>query len=121
LKHFKWEPQGKRRKHKKPLASEIAACRPWLNAEFTVMHPKIVVCLGLTAARSVLGRPIRLGDERGKFLSSATGPDTFVTIHPSAILRHPEREQQKQEYARFVTDLKLVQQKLLQFPTHPAA
>ena len=121
VKHFKWEPQGKRRKHKKPLASEIAACRPWLNAELTVTQPKIVVCLGLTAAQSVLGRPIRLGDERGKFLSGATGPETFVTIHPSSILRHPEREQQKQEYARFVRDLKLVQQKLLQFPTDPAA
>jgi uracil-DNA glycosylase family protein len=121
VKHFKWEPQGKRRKHKKPLASEIAACRPWLSAELTVTHPKIVVCLGLTAAQSVLGRPIRLGDERGKFLSGGTGPETFVTIHPSSILRHPEREQQKQEYARFVRDLKLVQQKLLQFPTDPAA
>jgi uracil-DNA glycosylase len=121
VKHFKWEPQGKRRKHKKPLASEIAACRPWLDAEFTVTQPKIVVCLGVTAAQTVLGRPIRLGDERGKFLASLAGRETFVTIHPSAVLRHPEREQQKHEYERLVADLMQVQHKLLQGPTDPAA
>ena len=113
VKHFKWEPQGKRRKHKKPLASEIAACRPWLDAELTVTQPKIVVCLGVTAAQTVLGRSIRLTDERGKFQLSPAGRETFVTIHPSAVLRHPEREQQTQEYERLVADLAQVQQKLL--------
>jgi uracil-DNA glycosylase family protein len=121
VKHFKWEQQGKRRKHKKPLASEIAACRPWLNAELTVTKPKIVVCLGVTAAQTVLGRPIRLGEERGKFALTASGFDTFVTIHPSAVLRHPDREQQKQEYAQFVTDLTRVKQKLLQFNSEAAS
>ena len=113
VKHFKWEPQGKRRKHKKPLASEIAACRPWLAAELTVTQPKIVVCLGVTAAQTVLGRSIRLTDERGKLQLSPAGRETFVTIHPSAVLRHPEREQQTQEYERLVADLAQVQQKLL--------
>jgi DNA polymerase len=121
VKHFKWEPQGKRRKHKKPLASEIAACRPWLDAELIVTRPKIVVCLGVTAAQTVLGRSIRLGDERGKFLTSLAGRETFVTIHPSAVLRHPERELQKQEYERLVTDLKQVQYKLLQGDSDPPA
>jgi DNA polymerase len=112
VKHFKWEPQGNRRKHKKPLASEIAACRPWLSAELKVTQAKIVVCLGVTAAQTMLGRPIRLGDERGKFHVSGSGPEVFVTTHPSAVLRHPEREQQKLEYERLVTDLSLVRAKL---------
>ena len=119
VKHFKWEPQGKRRKHKKPLASEIAACRPWLEAELTVTQPKIVVCLGVTAAQTVLGRSIRLTDERGKFQLSPAGRETFVTIHPSAVLRHPDREQQTQEYERLVADLAQVQQKLLHGRSNP--
>jgi uracil-DNA glycosylase family protein len=121
VKHFKWEQQGKRRKHKKPLASEIAACRPWLNAELTVTKPKIVVCLGVTAAQTVLCRPIRLGEERGKFALTAAGYDAFVTIHPSAVFRHPEREQQKQEYAQFVMDLARVKQKLLRIDAAAAS
>jgi uracil-DNA glycosylase family protein len=119
VKHFKWEPQGNRRKHKKPLASEIAACRPWLTAELKVTQPKIVVSLGLTAAQSLLGRPIRLGEERGKFLMSGLGREVFITIHPSAVLRHPEREQQKLEYARFVSDLALVQARLSEAERNP--
>jgi DNA polymerase len=121
VKHFKWEPQGKRRKHKKPLASEIAACRPWLSAEIQATRPKIIVCLGATAAQSVFGRPMSIGATRGSFLSSASSPDTFITTHPSAILRFPERQQQKEEYARFVTDLKRVQQRLVQIQTDSAA
>ena len=112
VKHFKWEPQGKRRKHKKPLASEIAACRPWLTAELQVTRPKIIVCLGVTAAESVLARRIRLQEERGRFLSAAFAPNILVTAHPSAILRSPEKEQRDAEYLRFVKDLKLVQRRL---------
>jgi DNA polymerase len=112
VKHFKWEPQGNRRKHKKPLASEIAACRPWLMAELKVTQAEIVVCLGLTPSQSLLGRPVRLGDVRGKFLMSGLGREVFITIHPSAVLRHPERDQQKLEYAHLVSDLALVQAKL---------
>ncbi|MGH7231511.1 MAG: UdgX family uracil-DNA binding protein [Nitrospiraceae bacterium] len=112
VKHFKWEPQGKRRKHKRPSAVEMAACRPWLAAEVDLIRPKILVCLGVTAAQSVLRRSIRLGDERGKFYKTDLAPETFITIHPSSILRHPEREQQQEEYRRFVDDLRLVHRKL---------
>jgi uracil-DNA glycosylase family protein len=119
VKHFKWEPQGNRRKHKKPLASEIAACRPWLSAELKLTQPTIVVCLGVTATQSILGRPIRLADERGKFRASESGHEVFVTIHPSAVLRHPTREQQKLEYERLVSDLMLVQGKLRETERHP--
>lgn len=111
VKHFKWEPMGKRRKHKKPLASEIKACRPWLEAEIALIRPEVVVCLGHTAAQGVFGRPIRLGDERGKF-RQAGDTALFVTIHPSAILRFPEPEEQEREYARFVDDLRLVAMQL---------
>ena len=121
VKHFKWEAQGNRRKHKKPLASEIAACRPWLIAELKLTQPKIVVSLGLTAAQSLLGRPIRLSDERGKFLMSGLGREVFITIHPSAVLRHPERQQQKLEYARLVNDLALVQAKLSETERNPVS
>jgi DNA polymerase len=112
VKHFKWEPQGRRRKHKKPLASEIAACRPWLAAEIEVTQPKIIVCLGATAAQSVFGRPVRVRDTRGQFLKSYFGPEAFVTSHPSAVLRHPDKEEQQQEYARLVADLKAVHRKM---------
>ncbi len=111
VKHFKWEPLGKRRKHKKPLLSEIKACRPWLEAELEVLRPELVVCLGLTAAHAVLGRPIRLGDERGRFQHGPMG-ETFVTIHPSAILRFQEEEEQEREYGLFVADLKQVGSRL---------
>jgi uracil-DNA glycosylase len=112
VKHFKWEPQGKRRKHKKPLASEIAACRPWLAAEIEVTQPKIIVCLGVTAAQSVLRRSVLMRELRGQFIKSPLGPETFVTTHPSAVLRHPEKEQQEAEYAQLVNDLRLVRRKL---------
>jgi len=114
VKHFKWEPQGKRRKHKKPLASEVTACRPWLDAEVRVTQPKIVVCLGVTAAQSVLGRPVRMGADRGRFVASPLSPHVLITTHPSAVLRHPEKQQQREEYARLVLELQLVHRKLQQ-------
>jgi uracil-DNA glycosylase len=106
VKHFKWEPQGKRRKHKKPSAAEIAACRPWLEAELQVLHPRAVVCLGATAAQSVFARAVRLGDMRGRAWATPLAAAVFVTVHPSAILRHPESAQREQEYRRFVQDLR---------------
>ncbi|HJU06292.1 MAG TPA: UdgX family uracil-DNA binding protein [Nitrospiraceae bacterium] len=112
VKHFKWEPQGKRRKHKRPSAAEMAACRPWLAAEVDLIRPKILVCLGATAAQSVLGRTVRIGEERGKFYKTDLAPEIFITIHPSSLLRHPTREQQEEEYRRFVGDLRLVRHKL---------
>jgi DNA polymerase len=114
VKHFKWEPQGKRRKHKRPSAAEMAACRPWLAAELDVIRPHILVCLGATAAQSIFGRIVRLGDLRGTFSPTEWSPHTFVTIHPSSIFRHPEREQQKEEYTKFVHDLRLIGRKLLE-------
>lgn len=108
VKHFKWEPQGKRRKHKKPSAAEIAACRPWLEAEVKVLGPRLIVCLGVTAAQSVFGELVRLNEIRGKSWSTAMGSNVFVTVHPSAILRHPEAAQRAEEYRRFVQDLRRI-------------
>jgi uracil-DNA glycosylase len=108
VKHFKWEPQGKRRKHKKPSAAEIAACRPWLEAEVKVLGPRVIVCLGVTAAQSVFGELVRLNEIRGKSWSTAMGSNVFVTVHPSAILRHPEAAQRAEEYRRFVQDLRRI-------------
>jgi uracil-DNA glycosylase len=108
VKHFKWEPQGKRRKHKKPSAAEIAACRPWLEAEVKVLTPRVIVCLGVTAAQSVFGKVVRLNEMRGKSWSTALGANVFVTVHPSAILRHPEATQRDEEYRRFVKDLRRI-------------
>jgi uracil-DNA glycosylase len=105
VKHFKWEPQGKRRKHKKPSASEIAACRPWLEAEVHVVKPVVVVCLGVTAAQSVFGKAIRLNEMRGQPWSTPLAAITFVIVHPSAVLRHPEAVEREREYQRFVEDL----------------
>jgi len=112
VKHFKWEPVGKRRKHKRPSAAEIAACRPWLEAEIEALKPEIVVCMGSTATQSVFGRAEKVTELRGRFAETTLSPNTFVTMHPSAILRHPEREQQKAEYQRLVQDLRCVAQRL---------
>ena len=108
VKHFKWEPQGKRRKHKKPSAAEIVACRPWLEAEVKVLGPRLIVCLGVTAAQSVFGKLVRLNEIRGKSWSTAMGSNVFVTVHPSAILRHPEAAQRAEEYRRSVQDLRRI-------------
>lgn len=112
VKHFKWEPQGKRRKHKKPSAAEIAACRPWLEAEVAVIKPRIVVCLGVTAAQSVFGKAVRLNDMRGRPWSTPLAETVFVTVHPSAILRHPEAAEREHEYRRFVEELQNIQNQL---------
>jgi uracil-DNA glycosylase family protein len=115
VKHFKWEPQGRRRKHKRPSASEVTACRPWLEAEVNVIRPRIVVCLGATAAQSVFGRVVRINEMRGRFHEIMWGNEpflAFVTVHPSAIFRIPEEAQQTAEYERLVADLRLVADKL---------
>jgi len=109
VKHFKFEERGKRRIHKKPGASEIAACKPWLEMEIAIVRPRIVVALGASAARSVFGPAYRLTQERGKFVTHAWAPMATSTIHPSAILRAPDEEQRHLEYERFVHDLKLIQ------------
>jgi uracil-DNA glycosylase len=106
VKHFKWEPRGKRRIHKKPNATEIAACRPWLEAEFALVKPKVIVALGATAAQALLGPQFRVTKERGKFIESTLAPYIMATVHPSSILRAPDDETRHLEYRRFVDDLK---------------
>jgi uracil-DNA glycosylase len=121
VKHFKWEPLGKRRKHKKPLPREIRACHPWLEAELRAIRPRLVVCLGATAAQAMLDRPVRIQAERGTFQDSPGGMPVFVTIHPSAILRFPDPEQQEEEYAQLVKELALVRDRLKQVPRKASA
>jgi len=106
VKHFKWEPKGKRRIHKKPNAREIAACRPWLEAELEVVQPEVLVCLGATAAQGLLGRDFRVSEQRGEFIESELAPHVMATVHPSSILRAPDEETRRAERKRFVDDLK---------------
>src|SRR5438093_736313 len=108
VKHFKWEPRGKRRIHKKPRMSEIKACRPWLDAELRAIKPAIVVCLGATAAQSVLGPQFKLMQHRGEILPSALADRVLATIHPSAVLRAPDSEGRRAAYAMLVADLRTV-------------
>jgi uracil-DNA glycosylase family protein len=108
VKHFKWEPRGKRRIHKKPRASEIKACRPWLEAELKAVKPSIVVCLGATAAQSVLGSSFKLMQQRGQILPSAMAQQVVATIHPSAVLRAPDSEGRRAAYEMLIADLKVV-------------
>jgi uracil-DNA glycosylase family protein len=106
VKHFKWEPRGKRRIHKKPNGAEIAACRPWLDTEIALLKPEVVVCLGATAAQTLLGRAFRVTQSRGELLESAIAPHIMATVHPSSILRAPDDESRHREMANFVADLK---------------
>jgi DNA polymerase len=104
VKHFKYEPRGKRRMHKTPAQQEVAACRPWLEAELRVLKPSLIVALGATAARSVLRAPVRVTEERGRVFDSELGK-TLVTIHPSALLRLSADRDIQSEFDRFVSDL----------------
>src|SRR5580704_6035106 len=110
VKHFKWEPRGKRRIHKKPNAAEIAACRPWLEAEIAALRPKIIVCLGATAAQALLGRDFRVTQHRGEFVKSDLAPHVMATVHPSSILRAPDEATRQDEMKEFIADLKKVTQ-----------
>lgn len=108
VKHFKWEPKGKRRLHKKPSGREIAACRPWLEAELAVLNPKVLVCLGAMAAQALLGKEFRVSRRRGEFVESSLARHVVATVHPSSILRAPDEETRHSEMARFVEDLRKV-------------
>ena len=108
VKHFKWEPRGKRRIHAKPDALEIFACLPWLEAELAVVRPQLVVCLGATAAQAFLGKKFKVTRERGKILTSPLAPRVLATVHPSSILRAPDDETRRLEMHRFIDDLKKV-------------
>jgi uracil-DNA glycosylase family protein len=107
VKHFKWTGKGKRRIHQKPNAAEVAACRPWLDAELEAVEPKVLVALGATAAQALLGRQFRLTRHRGQAVESDLAPRVFATVHPSSILRAPDDESRRQAYADFVADLEV--------------
>jgi DNA polymerase len=112
VKHFKWEPRGKKRIHQKPDSSEIAACRPWLDAELALLRPKVLVCLGATAAQALLGPSFRVTKSRGAFVPSSLAPYVTATVHPSSILRAPDAASRALQTRAFVQDLKTVSRKL---------
>jgi len=113
VKHFKWEPRGKRRIHKKPNAMEIAACRPWLDAEIEAVQPEVIVCLGATAAQALLGKDFRVTKSRGEIIESE-GKTMLATVHPSSILRAPDDEARRLEREKFVDDLRALNKYLQQ-------
>ena len=108
VKHFKWEPRGKRRIHAKPNAGEIRACRPWLETEVALVKPQVLVCLGATAAQALLGKAFKVSHQRGEFVESALAPRVTATVHPSSILRAPDDASRREEMSRFVRDLRKV-------------
>jgi DNA polymerase len=108
VKHFKWTARGKRRLHGKPNAREIAACRPWLDAEIAAVKPKVLVCLGATAAQALLGPAFRVSRERGRLIPSNLAPHVLATVHPSALLRARDDEEREAAIASFVADLAVV-------------
>src|SRR5438128_6664726 len=107
VKHFKWEPRGKRRIHQKPSARDIAACRPWLEAELRLVEPKLVVVLGSTAGQTIFGPTFRVMKQRGKLLSSKLASRVIATVHPSSLLRQPDEASREREHKNFVSDLRL--------------
>lgn len=108
VKHFKWQARGKRRIHQKPNWEEIAACRPWLDAELAVVQPRVVVCLGATAAQALLGRKFRVTQQRGQLVESDLAEFVTATVHPSSILRAQDDESRRAEFRAFVDDLHVV-------------
>ncbi len=120
VKHFKWTPRGKRRMHAKPSSREMAACRPWLEAEFEAIHPQMLVCLGATAAQSLLGRTFKLTQRRGEVFESEWAPWTLATYHPSAILRTLDSDD-RSIYENFRSDMAIVAQKMKSMITKASA
>ena len=112
VKHFKWEPRGKRRIHKKPGLREIRACRPWLDAELDAVRPELIVCLGAVAAQSLLGASFRITQSRGEIQRLAGLPPVVATVHPSSILRATTDEDREREMTLFIRDLKQAAQAL---------
>jgi uracil-DNA glycosylase len=108
VKHFKWEPRGKLRIHKKPTMKEIRACRPWLEAELETVHPKLIVCLGATAAQALLGSSFRITQSHGKVQHAEGFPPVIATLHPSAILRAQTDEDRERDTRIFLDDLQQV-------------
>ncbi|MGE3509202.1 MAG: UdgX family uracil-DNA binding protein [Vicinamibacterales bacterium] len=112
VKHFKWEPRGKRRIHQKPRASEVAACRPWLETEIALVKPAALVCLGATAAQALLGAGFKVTAHRGEFIASPLAPLVTATVHPSSLLRAPTTVARREAMSRFVADLRRVVEEL---------
>jgi DNA polymerase len=108
VKHFKWEPRGKRRIHAKPNAAEIGACRPWLETEIALVQPRVLVCLGATAAQALLGKQFKVSRQRGEIVPSTLAPVVTATVHPSSILRAPDEATRREEMRLFVADLRRV-------------
>ena len=117
VKHFSWTPseRGKRRIHKKPRYSEIRACRPWLEAEIAVTHPRVIVCLGATAAQALLGPDFSVMRKRGQFVPSSLAPRVMATVHPSSILRAPDQAARREQKEAFIRDLAIVAHEVRSF------
>jgi DNA polymerase len=112
VKHFKFVQRGKRRIHQTPVMEEIRACRPWLDAELEQVRPEILICLGATAAKALLGPSFRVTKSRGKFVESELAPLVTATVHPSSILRARTDEEREAAYEQFVADLMVVAKRL---------
>ena len=112
VKHFKWQARGKRRLHKTPAQREIDACHPWLDRELAALKPHVVVCLGATAAKAVIGKAFKVSTQRGQFVESAAAPYVFATLHPSALLRLRDEAEREAALEAFVKDLKLIKRAL---------
>jgi len=121
VKHFKWQSRGKRRIHKKPNAAEINACRPWLEAEINLIKPRVIICLGSTAAQAVLGPKFRVSTQRATFVPSPLAPFVTATVHPSSILRAQTDDQRRAEMARFIADLTKIRKAIEKAPAAAAA
>lgn len=111
VKHFKWKQRGKRRLHERPRAGEINACMPWLESELTVIRPRILVCLGATAAQALLGRAFRVTQDRGRWVDSELADKVMATVHPSSILRAPD-DSRREQYRDFISDLTVAAKEL---------
>jgi uracil-DNA glycosylase family protein len=112
VKHFKWQLRGKRRLHKTPAQREIDACHQWLEAEVQTVKPHVIVALGATAAKAVIGRDFKVSTQRGEFVESPFAPYVFATFHPSALLRLQEEEERQAAFAQLVKDFKLINKAL---------
>jgi DNA polymerase len=110
VKHFRYEERGKRRIHKTASKAQVAACQPWLEAELAIVRPRVIVCMGNTAVLSVVGRGVRLMEERGRVMPHRTGSGVLVTVHPGFLLRMPDEARRLQEYERFVEDIRTAHQ-----------
>jgi DNA polymerase len=112
VKHFKWTPRGKRRLHERPAQEEVTACLPWFEAEIAAIRPRVIVCLGATAAQALLGGGFRVTKQRGQMLASTLGPPIMATVHPSSILRTPDQPSRRLAMDQFIADLRLIREYL---------